>query len=486
MTAGTVVIGAGLSGLAAALRLGRDGRPVLLLEAGDAIGGSCSTQSIDGYRLNNGAIYVAVPSLLRLAFQRLDLQLEQALTLQAIAHPIQARLQDGAAVWLSSATDSFVEGGPDPAGRTAQLRRGLAALQQQWHPLYRQLIGQVLVQEPSLPRTLAALWRYLPLLSGKADRLIARHFPDPGLQAAVASTLLFTGQAPAQLPSTQIVGLLGLLEEGFHLPQGGMGAISDALRNALPANVELRCGAGVRRIEVNGKRVQALLLESGERLPVEAVVSTLSGFDTLERLHPASAAPAALRRIRHKAPLSHRAIAVQLGCTGVDAHGAFMVNHVPAMDEQGRMHRFTPHAPPVGLSYTVPTRVQPGLAPAGKSIIELYAPVSGAGEERPWTEADTAVAVEQQLAALRRQLPALHIETCRVIDPIAFARDRHLYKGALYGIAPGTPPQHHFPHRSGIAGLALAGQTTFPGFGVPSALLSGIMAAEALEASVPG
>lgn len=76
MTAGTVVIGAGLSGLAAALRLGRDGRPVLLLEAGDAIGGSCSTQSIDGYRLNNGAIYVAVPSLLRLAFQRLDLHPE--------------------------------------------------------------------------------------------------------------------------------------------------------------------------------------------------------------------------------------------------------------------------------------------------------------------------------------------------------------------------------------------------------------------------
>jgi len=50
-------------------------------------------------------------------------------------------------------------------------------------------------------------------------------------------------------------------------------------------------------------------------------------------------------------------------------------------------------------------------------------------------------------------LPVLLIEPRRPIDSIAFAHCRHLYKGALPGIAPGTPPRHHVPHRSGIAGL---------------------------------
>jgi hypothetical protein len=50
---------------------------------------------------------------------------------------------------------------------------------------------------------------------------------------------------------------------------------------------------------------------------------------------------------------------------------------------------------------------------------------------------------------------------------------------ATGGIAPGTTPDKLFPHRAGLRGLYLGGQTTFPGYGVPTAMLSGIQAAEA-------
>jgi phytoene desaturase len=55
-----------------------------------------------------------------------------------------------------------------------------------------------------------------------------------------------------------------------------------------------------------------------------------------------------------------------------------------------------------------------------------------------------------------------------------------LYEGALYGIAPGAAPGQFFPHRTHINGLYLAGKTAFPGYGVPSAMLSGIQASDAL------
>ncbi|WP_175932896.1 MULTISPECIES: hypothetical protein [unclassified Burkholderia] len=91
----------------------------------------------------------------------------------------------------------------------------------------------------------------------------------------------------------------------------------------------------------------------------------------------------------------------------------------------------------------------------------------------------TQAAVDDYLDAIQAHLPGLGIESVRVADPQDFARGRHLYEGALYGIAPGTTPDKLFPHRAGLRGLYLGGQTTFPGYGVATAMLSGIQAAEA-------
>jgi phytoene desaturase len=92
----------------------------------------------------------------------------------------------------------------------------------------------------------------------------------------------------------------------------------------------------------------------------------------------------------------------------------------------------------------------------------------------------TEQAVANHIEGLKQKIPGISIDTVRVLDPTAFARDRHLFEGALYGIAPGAAPNQFFPHRSPIKGLYLAGQTTFPGYGVPSAILSGIQASDAL------
>ncbi|MET3620174.1 phytoene dehydrogenase-like protein [Burkholderia ambifaria] len=98
----------------------------------------------------------------------------------------------------------------------------------------------------------------------------------------------------------------------------------------------------------------------------------------------------------------------------------------------------------------------------------------------------TQAAVCDYLGAMQVHLPGLRIESVRVTDPRDFASGRHLYEGALYGIAPGTTPDKFFPHRSGVGGLYLGGQTTFPGYGVPTAILSGIQAAEAAVQDMRG
>ena len=474
-----VVIGAGLAGLAAALALTRQGVPAIIMEASDEAGGCCSTTTVDGFAFNNGAVYVAVPSLLRASFQRLGLNFEDEVPMTPIARPLLTRLDSGTAVHLSDARTSYVEGERSNE-RTQRLQEGLGRLQQTWGPIYRTLVRDVLPQEPSLLGMLSRLWRYLPRMGGQVDTLIASCFCDDDLQAAVASTLLYTGLPPDRLPATQIIGLLALLEEGFHLPRGGMGAISAALQRALRRmSVPIHCGARVREIIVENQAVRGITLANGDRVSADRIIATCSGFEVVRHLLTSSAVPRRLAAKVRSAPLSHRAVAIQIGCSGGVLPDAFIVNHVPSMSQQAALHTSGPGIPR-WLAYTNPTAVAPELAPRGMSVLELYAPATGIQSASEWTKTMTQTLVSNSLHALQLRVPGLSIKCIRVMDPHDFARRRHLHEGALYGIAPGTTPDKFFPHRSGLCGLYLGGQTTFPGYGVPSAILSGIQAAEAL------
>lgn len=475
-----VVIGAGLSGLAASLALARSGRSVTLLEAAGEAGGSCSTAVRSGFTFNNGAVYVAVPSLLRFAFRRLGLDFDREVPMARIPRPHATSLANGTIIRLSTAEDSSVEG-RNARERTQLLRDGLGKLRNRWGPVYRTLVDEVLPFEPSLPRAFAKLWRYLPRMSGHVDKLIASYFPDADLQAAVASILLYTGLPPERLPASQVIGLLALLEEGFHLPYDGMGAISAALQRELQRHsVSVRFNTTVKQVLVNGGKVQGVELADGERINARYVVATCSGFELARRLLPATAVPRGLKKRARRAPLSHRAVSIQFGCAVTAPPDAFVVNHVPPMHQQGEMHADGPGIPR-WLAYTCPSQVVAGFAPPGKSVIELFAPANGIDSVAEWTRKMTEDTVARYSAALRERLPGFDIEITRVLDPRNFAESRHLYEGALYGIAPGARPDAFFPHRTAVQGLYLAGQTTFPGYGVPSVIMSGIQAVQALE-----
>jgi len=474
-----VVIGAGLAGLAAALTLTRNDRSVVVVEASDKAGGCCSTTTMDGYTFNNGALYLAVPSLARACFRRLGLDFDREVPTAAIERPHVTHLENGTAVHLSNVDTSYVVG-DRAASQTQQLRDGLARLQQQWGPIYRTLVDEVLPHELSLLRALGKLWRYLPRMSGHASDLIASYFPDADLRAAVASTLLYTGLPSERLAATQIIGLLAMLEEGYHLPRAGMGAISSVMaRELLRKSVPIAFGARVREILTENGAVRGIVLASGERIATNSVVATCSSFEVVRHLLPAHAAPRRLAHNARVAPLSHRAVSIQIGCSGAVLPDAFITNHVPSLEQQAAMHVLSPGVPR-WLAYTYPSLVLPELAPDGKAVLELYAPATGISSAAEWTSAMTQGVAGDYLAALQAHLPGLRIESTRVSDPQDFARGQHLYEGALYGIAPGTAPDKFFPHRSGVRGLYLGGQTTFPGYGVPTAIVSGIQAAEAV------
>jgi phytoene dehydrogenase-like protein len=130
--------------------------------------------------------------------------------------------------------------------------------------------------------------------------------------------------------------------------------------------------------------------------------------------------------------------------------------------------------------YFVPTVTMPDLAPKGGSIIEMFPAIR---QDRPaddWDEQNTAKVVESALQALSRLHKNIDIAVERVLSPKDFQAGMHLYKGAIYGLSAAADFRARFPHASGVPGLYQAGQTTYPGYGVGPAAMSGIFAAEAL------
>ncbi|MCO5118740.1 MAG: NAD(P)/FAD-dependent oxidoreductase [Burkholderiaceae bacterium] len=475
-----VVIGAGLAGLAAAIHLRRQGREVLLLEAGDSVGGCCATTDIDGYRFNDGAMYIALPRLLDHAFGRIGLDREALLPLMRIDVPQATVLPGGTCVSFPDGEPPRVTG-EDGDARSEKLAIELGQCLEKWRPILRLFADELLPWPLSAPRLMSKAWRVMPKLHGKLDAELRRLFSDPETRAAAAAITLYTGLPADATPIAQIFGLVAMLDEGFHLPVGGMGAITEALRREFEAaGGVLRLGARVTHIGIGNGRVATLTLADGEQLVESTVVCTASAMATFgEMIDPAQVPVSIARRLRG-AGLSHRAVSIQLGLAGRIDAPAFVVNHVPLMEHQ---HEFV--APQPGrvewLAYSVPSRVLGDLAPPGGSVVEMFAAVDPAMPVSAWTDEMTGKVAEATEAALARLHP-LDVRVRRVRGPRHFAERMNLFDGALYGLSPAAGPMQQFPHATPIQGLFLAGQTSYPGYGVAPAMISGILAAEAVQA----
>lgn len=474
------IIGGGVAGLAAGGLLARMGLKVHLFEANGKIGGCCSTTNIDGYTFNDGALYLALPTMLDHVFARVGLERAAVLPLRKISAPQTTVLPNGDRVTFGDGLRVTVE---KRQGRVneAVLKQELNAMMARWAPALRLLTEDILVHPLSFQRILAKGWRQLPKFSGTVADELKRLFSDDSVRAAMSGVLLYTGLPPEKQPAISVLGLVTLFSDGFHLPEGGMGQIPSALSRALLAHGgQIHLNARVQKIVVREGRVRGLEVAGREPVAVDAVISTVSGMLTFGALLDAADAPRKLKRMAQDAPLSHSAFSVQLGLRNRIDAPSHSHCFLPPMERQGEV--FTPCDDGVKwLVYDAPTVTLPELAPAGGSVIEMYPPVRRDLPLADWSDERKEAVLARAVEALAR-VHTLDIAVRRLVSPREFRDDLNLYRGAVYGLSPQVAPWKHFPHRTPLAGLFQCGQTTYPGYSVARSAMSGILAAEALLA----
>ena len=492
-TSDAIVIGAGLGGLASAMRLGAKGYRVTVLDRLDVAGGRGSSIQKGGYRFDLGPTIVTVPQVFRELWAATGRDFDQDIDLRAIDPFYEIRWPDGST--FTARQDS------------AAMRAEVARLSPRDAVGYDRFLKDAERRytfgfEDLGRRPMNKLWDLIKVLPTfgmlRADRSVyahaARRFRDERLRMAFSFHPLFIGGDPFRVTSMYI--LVSHLEKefGVHYAIGGVAAMARAMARIVgEQGGSVRMGAEVDRILVEDGKAAGVQLASGERLSAPLVVSNADAGHTYDRLlrdQPKRRwTPARLQRSRWSMGL----FVWYFGTRGTRGKWADVGHHtilngpryrglVNDIFIKGKL------AQDMSLYVHRPSVLDPSVAPPGDDTFYALSPVPHLGHDAPvdWT-AEAARYRARVLAVLEDQLlPGLgaHLTEEEVFTPETF-RTRYLSPhGTGFSIEPRIFQSAWFrPHNVSeeLPGLYLTGAGTHPGAGLPGVVSS----AEVLGKLVP-
>lgn len=465
-----LVIGAGMSGMAAAIRLAKAGHQVTILEGREQPGGLASGFSINEFHFDSGPYILLDRPGLEWAFEQLGVDFEPGIDQakdwewKRVKAIYEVNTADGERVEFHSDIDKTAEGFEAKwKGSGEQYRRFVAKMFRH----YKRLQFMNYTPEPGLRALLrGGGWREVPLLLRSMGQVLDRS----GLPEAVKTgTGIWTHVAgysvyEAPSPMTFVPGIFHNV--GAWYPTGGIAMLAGALYNGtVMRRPQIRFGAKVKRILVEGGRAIGVEMEDGEQLPGTCVVSTVGGPGTY--LDLAEKSPAAAKAEMKALPLQSPGFCIYLAVKG----------------------RRPPHYLRFQLSQKVPTCValiqpgllDPGLEKEGWYPARLLGPLSHEMAEK--------LGAEGQQKLMDKVLEAdwwkEGLEGVRVLERRTSAdwgRKFSLHRDSMNPVMTAKLMRKgRVPHRSAhIENLYLAGSSTHPGQWVSFAAISGILAADAL------
>ncbi len=507
-----IVIGAGIGGLVTASQLAAKGARVLVLERYLIPGGSGGSFRRAGYTFDVGASMIfgfgerGHTNLLTRALadvgQRCD----------TIPDPVQLayHLPGGLTVAVDRDYESFV------ARLTALFPReakGIRAFYDTCWQVFRCLDAMPLLslEDPAYlvkvfaraPLACLGLARWLPVNVGDVAR---RHIHDPNLLKLIDMECFCWSVMPADRTPMINAGMVFSDRHagGINYPKGGVGVIAEKLVAGLQAHGgAIRYRARVTDVLVEQGRAVGVRLASGEEIRARRVVSNATRWDTfapaanaggegepheagaVHSLVGAAHTPAAEATWRRRYKPSPSFLSLHLGIDAAVVPEGFHCHHLLLEDwnameaEQGTVF------------VSVPTLLDPSLAPAGHHILHTFTPSAmeawqglSPSAYRAKKEADA----QRLIGRLEGLLPGLAgaIRHQEVGTPRSHRRFLGR-RGGTYGPIPAMRLPGLLPmpfNRTGLPGLYCVGDSCFPGQGLNAVAFSGFACAHRIGADL--
>ncbi|TWA71497.1 phytoene desaturase [Azospirillum brasilense] len=497
MTDRIAVIGGGLGGLASAVVLAARGHKVVLLEKNGWVGGKAAVLEESGFRFDMGPTILTVPRVLRRILAEAGCDLDRELELVRLEPQWRCFFDDGTVLDLSENIGAMAADLDrlTPGRGAGEGYRRFQALSERLHGISERFffwksvedLGDTLKVRDSM--NASTLSDVLALRMGSTVAgTIRSHVPDARAAQMLDHFTQYVGSSPYGSPAVLCAIAHMQTNDGVWYPMGGTRAVPLALeRVARRLGVEIRTGTGVRRLEVTDKRVTAVEIEDGERIPVSAVVSNMDSVRTYEEL--VGGAPAKRFRKRRRYEPACSGVVFYLGLDrGYDhlLHHDFVFSRDPA-EEFDWIYRRGEPAPDPTCYIAAPARTEPGVAPPGGEALYVLVHTPYLRPHHDWSRMlpDYRRVVFDKLkrtAGMADLEDRIRVE--RVLTPQDIHDRYRVLNGAIYGLASHGRFMGAFKpgNRSrDVEGLYLAGGAAHPGPGMPMVLMSGWIAADSLD-----
>ncbi|MGY6276243.1 phytoene desaturase family protein [Methylomonas sp. MgM2] len=485
-----IVIGAGIGGLSTAALLTKAGKSVLLIERHDRPGGYAHGFRRKKYQFDSGVHLVSgcgaqgyqngstIHRICRVAGMDPEALFSPVPSYARSVFPdFEVRLRSGEAAFVDGLTEQF----PREKDRLLKLIRLSKTLAEE------AMLADEMVEYSRLTRIppsqlYANLFRYRrATLADALDEFLS----DERLKSACASLWPYMGLPPKELSFLYWSSMMaGYTYEGGYYCRGSFQSYADGLASAIESSGgEVLLNASVRRIRVRDGKACGAILENGQVIRSDAVVSNADARQTAELLigreHLPSAYYDGLQRLKPSASIFASYIATDMPIDHEShSHESFFYE---TLDHQAAF-ALTQDGRPNWFSATLPCMSDPSLAPEGHNVMLLttLCPFDLGASWRQHKKDFERRLLDQA----ERHFPGLneHLILVESGSPRTLERYTLNHQGAAYGFAP-TPEQigpGRPDVRSPLPGLYHTGHWTRPGGGVAGVSISAQLASQAI------
>lgn len=483
------VIGAGIGGLSAAIRLQAAGQKVIVLERNRRVGGKMGEVRDSGYRWDTGPSVLTMRGVFEELFEAAGRKLDDFITLDAIDPLTRYFFPDGSRIDIHREIDATVKEISAYSPQDAEGYRHYLEYVRRLHAV----LGPVFIYND--PPSWRRLFEVSPLEALRFDgirtmqRAIDSHVTSGRLRKILGRFATYVGASPFQAPATlNVIGHVEL-NEGVWYPRGGMYRLARALEQlAIDLGVEFWMSTAVQEILVQAGQVSGLRLEDGRQIRARTVLANVDVRVVYEQLLPPDSQVREMRKRLQGQELSSSGFILELGVRKQHPelmhHNIFFSSDYRQEFGQIFRERRPPSDPTIYVAITSKSTKED--APEGCENWFVLVNVPPAGDGWGW---DAEAQGYRDLILQRLKVHGYDIEGSieveRMVTPLDLERQSGAWKGALYGSSSNSrwaAFRRVHNRASHPRGLYFAGGTTHPGGGVPMAALSGRVASDMILA----
>lgn len=482
-----IVIGAGLGGLSAAIRLAAKGFAVTVLEKNETVGGKVNFLEANGYSFDTGASLLTMPHVFRNLFEAAGKRLEDYLTLEKLEPICRYFWTDGTrfdAYQDLQKTEAEIKR-IAPADLAA-FRHYLADSRRKYEVAERTFLAHSLNDLPKLIRPKY----FADLLAISGTKTLAKHnakyFESPKLQQLFNRFATYNGSSPFQVPAT--FALIPFVEFGLGAwyVKGGIYRVPQALEKlAREIGVEFRLNSQVEKILVEKQKATGVKLANGETLNADFVIANADAIETYRNLLAKDERPHfSDGRIKNTEPSCSGfllLLGVKKNFPQLAHHNIFFSDDYKAEFTQIFERKRPAENPTIYICAT--SRTDSTQAPPDSENFFVLVNAPYTSSQTDWTKEaqNYRNLIIEKLENFGLKDLKSSIEYEKIITPADLESKYLANRGSIYGVSSNSIFSAFMrpPNRArDIENLIFSSGSTHPGGGMPLVLLSGKMAAE--------